>query len=523
MANSMNAYNPIHASGITSQRLLILMLVAAVGCVESVDVDTEQRATLCGVFGTPDCGVQQAAYVKASNAGWLDEFGHQIAIDGHVMVVGAPYERGNGEDKADDSLSESGAAYVFVDPNGDGDWSDAVEHAYLKAHNLQANDHFGRSVAISGHTIVVGADGERSDGSSANDNSAPGAGAAYVFVDPNQDGNWKDAQQHAYLKASNAESVDLFGARVAIDGNAIAVSAWGEDSNGAGPADNSAGSAGAVYVFVDPNHDGVWTDAIEHSYLKAPVADANDLFGLSVAISGNAIVVGAGNEDSDGSSANDNSISNAGAAYVFADPNGDGDWTDVTYQAYLKADNPQPAMVWQGNFGADVAINGSTIAVSAQSESLTNPAVMNAGAVYMFIDPNQDGNWTDVAKHVRLTASNPDVHDRFGSQVALDGDLLVVGALGEDGYSLHPHSNARTQSGAAYLFVDPNQDGDWSDASQTAYIKASNADIGDQFGTGVALSGDAIAVSAPFERSDGSSPQNNSLSLCGAAYVFKAP
>jgi hypothetical protein len=109
----------------------------------------------------------------------------------------------------------SGAAYVFVRTNGV--WT---QQAYLKASNTEADDGFAQSVAISGDTIVIGATGEDSNATGVNgnrtDNSAPSAGAAYVFVRTN--GIWT---QQAYLKASNTDSGDAFGWSVAISGDTI--------------------------------------------------------------------------------------------------------------------------------------------------------------------------------------------------------------------------------------------------------------------------------------------------------------
>ncbi|MFW5927417.1 MAG: FG-GAP repeat protein, partial [Wenzhouxiangella sp.] len=146
----------------------------------------------------------QQAYLKASNTDRIDWFGWSVAVSGDTVVVGAMGEdsdaTGVDGDKTDDSAEDSGAAYVFVRDGSD--WS---QQAYLKASNTEADDEFGRSVAVSGDTVVVGAPFEDSDGGDAggvtvdqNNNDAPDAGAAYVFV---RDGS--DWSQQAYLKASN--------------------------------------------------------------------------------------------------------------------------------------------------------------------------------------------------------------------------------------------------------------------------------------------------------------------------------
>lgn len=120
----------------------------------------EERALLSGV------ALQEV--LSASNAGLDDRFGTAVAVDGDVMVVGAATEdsaaTGINGDESDNSASSAGAAYVFRDGDGDGDWSDAVQDAYLKASNTDSWDEFGDSVAVSGQKIVVGAKGDEEPG-----------------------------------------------------------------------------------------------------------------------------------------------------------------------------------------------------------------------------------------------------------------------------------------------------------------------------------------------------------------------
>ncbi len=225
---------------------------------------------------------------------------------------------------------------VFVREGGS--WS---QQAYLKASNAGEGDNFGYDLAISDNTIVVGANREDSGATviqhlgpsqDGDDNSAPNSGAAYVFW--RSDGSWT---QQAYLKASNAESNepddpigDWFGGDVAIWGQAIVVGARGERSGATGvqhpgPSpggdDDSAEDAGAAYVFV--RDSGMWS---QQSYLKARNAEAADGFGGSVAMTSDAIVIGAAQEDSDATSpsihgpgpvVDDNDAEDSGAVYVY--------------------------------------------------------------------------------------------------------------------------------------------------------------------------------------------------------------
>ena len=155
-------------------------------------------------------------------------------------------------------------------------------------------------------------------------------GARYpLTVDP--------VMQTAYLKASNTAQFDEFGGAVAVSGNTVVVGALGEFSSATGvngdQSDNSAPDSGAAYVFVRTG--STWS---QQAYLKASNTDASDFFGLSVALSGDTLVVGATLEDSSATGVNgnqsDNSALNSGAAYVFVRTG-----TTWSQQAYLKASN----------------------------------------------------------------------------------------------------------------------------------------------------------------------------------------
>jgi hypothetical protein len=235
----------------------------------AVGVNGEQANNLAGqsgaayVFVRDTAGWSQQAYLKASNTGIADDFGHAVAISGDTIVVGAPNE------------GPGGAAYVFV-RNG----SSWTQQAYLKASNFAAFDQFGTSVAVSGDTVVVGAFDEDSaatdvDGNQG-DNSALGSGAAYVFTR-----NGTSWTQQAYLKASNTGANDNFGFAVAVSADTVVVGAFRESSNATGvngiQGDNSASQAGAAYVFV--RRGTTWA---QQAYLKASNTGIGNVFGYSV-------------------------------------------------------------------------------------------------------------------------------------------------------------------------------------------------------------------------------------------------
>ncbi|WP_206212380.1 FG-GAP repeat protein, partial [Wenzhouxiangella sp. XN79A] len=461
----------------------------------------------------------QQAYLKASNTEAGDEFGFSVAVSGDTVVVGAPGEdsdaTGVDGDQASNAADNAGAAYVFVRA-GTG-WS---QQAYLKASNTGVVDRFGRSVAVSGDTVVVGAPGESSnatgvDGDQAS-NAATRAGAAYVFVRAGT--GWS---QQAYLKASNTGAEDEFGESVAVSGDTVVVGAFREDSSATGvdgdQASNAALEAGAAYVFVRAG-----TSWSQQAYLKASNTGAGDRFGESVAVSGDTVVVGARNEDSDATGVDGDQASNAapeaGAAYVFVRAG-----TGWSQQAYLKASSTDAF----DQFGFSVAISGDTVVVGAPDEDSdatgvdgdqASNAAISAGAAYVFVRTG-----TGWSQQAYLKASNTDAGDRFGESVAVSGDTVVVGALFEDsdatGVDGDQASNAAPEAGAAYVFVRAGTG--WS---QQAYLKASNTDAGDLFGESVAVSGDTVVVGAPGEDSDATGvdgdPASNAASFAGAAYVF---
>jgi len=500
----------------------------------------------------------QDAYLKASNAGAGDAFGKTVAIDGDIAVVGAPGEDNssagiinidNAEIIDDGAASNAGAVYVFKRDSA-GNWQ---QDAYLKASNAGANDYFGSSVSISGNTVVVGAYGEDNSASDIDnmDNiaitdvgTATESGAVYVFKRDNS-GNWV---QDAYLKASNTGGGDCFGKSVGIANNTIVAGAPLEDngsttiSNTNNTAITDVGTAtesGAVYVFKRDN-SGDW---VQDAYLKASNAETDDYFGESVAISGDTIIVGVQMEDNSSSAINnadnatilDESLTNdSGAAYVFK-KDATGDWHQ---DAYLKATNPGSS----NYFGMSVAIAGTTIVVGARGESVNSTAINNAdnppssggttgdfvGAVYIF-KRDASGDWNQDAY---LKASNAEANDNFGT-AAIDLDIVVIGASGEGNASTAINnvdnvaivdSGMASGSGAAYVFKK-DTGGNWI---QDAYIKASNADTGNQFGLS-AISDNTIIISAWREDNSSTFITNDdnatiidegTATESGAAYIF---
>jgi len=324
----------------------------------------------------------QEAYLKASNTGFGDRFGSSLAISGDTLIVGASYEdsdgQGVGSDQFNNAAMDSGAAYVFR--RAGGTWT---QEAYLKASNSNPNDRFGYTVDIAGDLIVVGAIGESSPATGVNgaqfDNTSPSSGAAYVFR--RTAGAWS---QEAYLKASNTDPLDRFGGAVACTAGWVVVGAHQEASSSSGDqSDNSAGLAGAAYVF---QYDaGSWKTPV---YLKAPNSQSGDEFGVAVAMSPGLLVVTSHVEGSNATGLNgdplDNSVPFAGAAYAFVL-----EGSSWSLLHYVKASNTGGGDIfgWSVDIWGSQALLGAPLedspALGVGGPQVDDAASTNSGAAYL--------------------------------------------------------------------------------------------------------------------------------------------
>ena len=208
-----------------------------------------------------DINGTQLAKIQASDAAASDRFGFSVAASNTRIVVGAPWEDTTGTD--------AGSAYIF-DING-------TQLAKIQSSDIQLNDRFGTTVAVSDTRIVVGAPNE--------DTSASNAGSAYIF-DIN-------GTQLAKIQASDPAANNQFGYSVSVSDNRIVVGA---------PTDGTGTGTGAAYIF-DINGNFI-TKALQND------AQATDKFGYKVAVSNKCIVVSAVWEDAGGAT--------AGSAYIFS-------------------------------------------------------------------------------------------------------------------------------------------------------------------------------------------------------------
>ncbi len=436
--------------------------------------------------------ILREAYAKAHNTDPGDALGWSVAVDGDVMVVGAPREdsdaTGVNGDGNNNNVFNSGAAYVYHRDVATGEWT---FEAYLKPESTNQVGSFGESVAVSGNLIVVG---------------APRNGVGGEAVVYRRNGNTWVLEET--LTGNVTEAGDMFGQSVAIDGGVIIVGAPNEDGGfggvGGDESDNSRGDSGSAYAFTRDNQG--WQ---QEAYIKSTSPDAGDQFGWSVAISQNAMVAGMPGDASSSTGVNgdpfDNNMSNSGCAFVYQRITG-GVWS---LNAFLKASNTDI----DDAFGTSVAIAGDTVIVGAPGEDsdsigyngADNNLAVNSGAAYVFYRPTS--TWQH---HAYLKAMNTAAGYSFGQSVSIFGDLVAIGAPDDDSPSYGVNGDSSTRIGAMI----------YSGSVQTyarelglwlpfAYFKSPSPDEWDFFGHSVSVSNGLLVAGAWGEDGAGTGINGN--------------
>lgn len=182
-----------------------------------------------------------------------DQFGWAISLYGDRAIIGAIGESGNGESPGDNSVLNSGAAYIYHFNEGSWNFED-----YLKPANLDEIDQFGYSVGLYEHFAIIGARLEDGDISDPASDALNDSGAAYIFT--RETGDWVE---RAYLKATSPDPDDVFGSSVSVTRGMALVGAPWEDSNGSSPTDNSLQDSGAAYVFDEIHYDQIFQNGFE--------------------------------------------------------------------------------------------------------------------------------------------------------------------------------------------------------------------------------------------------------------------
>jgi FG-GAP repeat len=403
-----------------------------------------------------------------------DRFGSDVAVSGNTAVIGAP---------GDDSSAgiDAGSVLVFVRNGASWDFQ-----ARINATGDGVSNDFGRVVAISGDTIVVGASNHMGVPALA------GGGGAFVFVRVGS--VWT---QQAILVADDRAALDAFGTSVAIAGDTIAVGASGDNQE-----------RGAAYIYA--RSLGQWAQSAK---LIANDADFGDQFGAAIALDGDTLLVGSPFEDSLG-------LGDNGAAYTFT--RAAGTWS---FQAKLTATGAREF----DDFGFVVALSNNTaligapgnaagaafvftrsgsvwsqqarlIQLNAIAQNCFGSAVALAGDTAIVGDPcNYSGTLFDVgatfvfqrsgvswSQQARLAATDGAQSDKLGTSVAISGEIVLAGALNDA-------TAAGSGAGSVQAFVRTASA--WGNQAQL--VLGDPARI-DRFGYTVAISGDTALVSAPY-------------------------
>jgi glutamine cyclotransferase len=410
----------------------------AVVCAEQDDNAKGQDAGSAFVFRYNGASWVLEKQLIASDGKAFDRFGCSVAIDGDRIVVGAREKDGIG--------ANSGGAYVFRYSG-----SQWVEEAALQASDMASLDEFGSAVDIDGNTIMVGAQKDPVN--------LWNSGSVYVYRFNGT--SWVETQRFFPQPA-----VDLayFGASLSLDGDTVVV--------GASQDDDYVISNGAVHVF---HFNG--SNWVESEKLFAPDPKRDAMFGQSVSLDGDTLVVGA-----------PSNVLRRGSAYVFKKM---GDQWAPTRK--VVGDAPEDSDL----FGCSVSISGSRVFVGSYYDSQLAPI---AGAAYVF-DANDPQTIAIRRADAKLFGSQTDGYDEFGSAVAVRGNRAIVGARGDEQGTL--------STGAAYVYRNPGSG--WAEEQR---LVAPSGAASDLFGSAVAIEGNVAVVCA--EGDDNAKGQD-----AGSAFVFR--
>lgn len=320
---------------------------------------------------------QQVRKIRVIGGQPGDYFGFSVSLSGDTLAVGAPGDDAWGQD--------AGQIYVFSrNINGADGWGLL---ARVGSADLSPGARLGHSVSLDVNLLVAGAPFAETGGVQ--------TGAAYVFHRAHAP---QDFGQVVRLAASDGAAGDRFGLAVSASDGRVAV--------GAPMDDNTQGvDVGATYLYgSDEGGFNQW--GLIQKFVRGL---GGHQFGFAVSLCGPWLLVGAPNADL--------GPGPFGLAYLFERNQGG---TDAWGQVRVLTGSPSGAP----RFGAAVAVDGQKALVGASNEDTSG------GAVHVFgRDEGGWGNWGPVG---RLRAQGMAANDYFGSSVAMDGNLAVVGMQGDD-------------------------------------------------------------------------------------------
>ena len=321
----------------------------------------------------------------------------------------------------------------------------------LISSDFAEGDNFGKSVAIDGDLMFIGAPYDDDKGSK--------SGSVYVFtrdIAGSPTANWT---QRAKLLASDGTTDDYFGVSVALCGDTVVVGASGNNGYSR--------RIGAAYVFTRVMAGSQTVNFTQRAKLLSSDGIDAYFFGYSVGISGDTIVVGA--------------FGGLGSAYVFTRDVAGSLTSSWTQRAKLLASDG----VADDGFGRSVAISGDTVVIGATGEYAKASKI---GSAYIFTR-NVPGSLTaSWAQQTKLLASDGAAFDHFGLSVAIDSDTIVVGAFGDD--------DEVSAHGSAYIFTRTIAGGLTASWTERAKLRASDGQTSRYFGRSLAICSDTVAVGA---------------------------
>jgi len=381
------------------------------------------------------CAQTNEAKLLPADGAANDFFGGRVSLSGERVLIGAGFDDDNGAD--------AGAAYIFRF-----DGSSWIEEAKLIASDGEAGDNFASSVSLSGNRALVGASKDGDNGME--------SGSAYIFQF--NETSWTEETK---LIASDGQEGDFFGRSVSLSGDRALIGADLDDEIG----DNS----GSAHIFY---FDGIsWT---EEAKLIPSDAAAGDAFGASVSLLDDYALIGAFQDDDNGSL--------SGSAYVF---HFDGSsWSEVTK---LTASDGAGSDF----FGLSVSLSLDIALIGAYGND-ENGSLSGSAYIFRF-----DGtNWFEEAK---LLPSDGGTNHTFGISVSLYDEITIIGAPGDDDHGIF--------SGSIYIFQY-----DGSSWAEFGKVSASDGQNDDLFGSSVSISSNQILVGSPYDDDNGTSS--------GSAYVY---
>ena len=303
----------------------------------------------------------------------------------------------------------------------------------ISASDVLEDGDFGSSIATNGNFTIIGS----------RDDSGNDAGSAYIYD--------HNSMQFSQITSNDGESLDYFGASVAILDNIVVVGAYWDDDAGS--------SSGSAYIFQYNVEMGTWNQSAKFTPSDG---DEGDGFGNSVRIENYdnyyRVIVG---------------TFSAEKAYIFRYNSSNGEWNQ---HAILAAKDGQAF----DDFGASVAVDEQFAIVGANYDDDTG---YNSGSAYIFRYEDSNDSWNQFAK---LTASDCIYNDRFGTSVAIHNNVTIIGA------PLH-NLNGITEAGSAYIFKYNQTNESWI---QVAKLTASDANSDANFGSEVDIYGDLVIVGA---------------------------